>query len=124
MAPHTIDPDRLSVSKKPLKLHTVDSEATLSDDSRIVKLYTMIDFDHCADMLMVYLPKEKVLAEADAYSPPETPTTPLVASKVPYAAALYDNIRRIKLDVEMIVPFHGMRTVEFAEVARQSGRAA
>lgn len=123
MAPHTIEPDRLSVSKRPLKLQTVDSEGTLGDDRRTVKLYTMADFDHCADMLMVYLPKEKVLAEADAYSPPQTPTTPLVASKVPYAAALYDNIRRFKLDVETIVPFHGMRTATFAEVARQSGRA-
>src|SRR5690348_247924 len=42
--------------------------------------------------------------EADAYSPPQTPTTPLVASKVPYAATLYHNIHRLKLDVRMIVP--------------------
>src|SRR5436190_15808464 len=30
-APHTIDPDRLSVSKKPLKLQTVKAEGTLTD---------------------------------------------------------------------------------------------
>jgi glyoxylase-like metal-dependent hydrolase (beta-lactamase superfamily II) len=123
-APHTIDPDRLSLSKKPLKLQTVDSEAMLSDGTRMIRLHTMVAFDHSADMLMVYLPKEKILVEADAYSPPQTPTTPLVAAKVPYAAALYDNIHRLKLDVETIVPFHGMRTVELAEVARQSGRTA
>ncbi len=77
----------------------------------------------CADMLLVYLPKEKILAEADAYTPPQTPATPLDQPKVPYAMALYNNIRRLMLDVQTIVPFHGMRTVELAEVARQSGVA-
>jgi glyoxylase-like metal-dependent hydrolase (beta-lactamase superfamily II) len=100
----------------------VDGEGTLSDGQRTIKLYTMTGFDHSPDMLMVYLAKEKILAEADAYSPPQTPTTPLVASKVPYAGALYDNIHRLKLEVETIVPFHGMRTFELTELARQSGR--
>jgi len=89
-----------------------------------VKLYTMTGFDHTTDMLMVYLPKEKILAEADAYTPPDTPTTPIIAPKVPYAAALYDNIRRLALDVHTIVPFHGARTVDIAEVKQQAWRAA
>jgi glyoxylase-like metal-dependent hydrolase (beta-lactamase superfamily II) len=120
-AAQTIVPDRLSVSKKPLKFEPVDAEGTLTDGVRVIKLYTMMKFDHTADMLMVYLPKERLLAEADAYSPPDTPTTPLIAPKVPYAAALCDNIRRLKLDVRTIVPFHGMRTADFAEVVRQAG---
>ena len=77
-------------------------------------------FDHTDDMLMGYLPRERILAEADAYTPPATPTTPLVAAKVPYAAALYANVRRHKLDVQTIAPFHGMRTADMAEVARQA----
>jgi hypothetical protein len=71
---------------------------------------------------MVYLPREKVLAEADAYTPTDTPTTPLIAPKIPYAAALFDNIRRSQLDVRTIVPFHGMRTADFVEVMRQAGK--
>jgi glyoxylase-like metal-dependent hydrolase (beta-lactamase superfamily II) len=121
-APHTINPDRLSMSGRPLNLQTVDAEGTLTDGKRTIKLYTMTDFDHTADMLMVYLPQEKILAEADAYTPGETPTTPLIAPKIPYAASLYDNIHRLKIDVRVIAPFHGTRTVEMAEVARQSGR--
>jgi len=55
-------------------------------------------------------------------SPPtETPTTPLIAPKIPYAAALYDNIQRLKLDVRTIVPFHGARTADLAQVAKQAG---
>lgn len=88
----------------------------------MVKLYARKGFDHTDDMLLVYLPKERLLAEADAYTPPDTPATPLIAPKVPYAAALDDNIRRLKLDVRTIVPLHGMRTAEVAEVARQAGR--
>jgi hypothetical protein len=73
-------------------------------------------------MLMVYLPHENVLAEADAYTPTYTSNTPLITPKVPYATALYDNIRRLKLDVQMIVPFHGARTVDLAELKRQAAR--
>ena len=121
-APHTINPDRLSMSKKPLKVQTLSAEGTLTDGTRTIKLYTMTDFDHTDDMLMVYLPKEKILAEADAYTPPEPPGTPLISPKVPYAAALCDNIQRLKLDVQTIAPFHGARTVDMAEVTRQAGR--
>jgi len=73
-------------------------------------------------MIIVYLPKEKILAEADAYTPPETPTTPLIAPKVSYAAALYENIRRLKLDVQTIAPFHGARTADMAELGARATR--
>jgi len=82
----------------------------------------MTGFDHTDDMLLAYLPKEKILAEADAYTPPDTPATPLIAPKVPYARTLYGNIRRLKLDVNVIVPFHGARTADIGELAHQSGR--
>jgi glyoxylase-like metal-dependent hydrolase (beta-lactamase superfamily II) len=119
-APHTIKPDRLSTSKKPLKLQTVGVEGTLTDGTRTIRLYTMTGFEHTDDMLMVYLPTEKILAEADAYTPPETPTTPLISPKVPYAAALYDNIQRLKLDVAVIAPFHGARTANMDELRAQA----
>jgi glyoxylase-like metal-dependent hydrolase (beta-lactamase superfamily II) len=122
-APHTINPDRLSKSKKSLKLQTVGAEGALTDGTRTIKLYTMTGFDHTKDMLLVYLPKERILAEADAYTPAPTPTTPLITTKVPYAAALYANLQRLKLDVATIAPFHGPRTVDVAEVARQASAA-
>jgi hypothetical protein len=119
-APHTIRPARLSQSKKFLKLMTADMEGTLTDGTRTVKLYTMTGFDHAADLLLVYLPNEKLLAEVDAYSPPDMPDTPLIAPKVPYARALLDNIHRLNLDVQIIVPFHGTRTADVTELTRQA----
>jgi len=41
---------------------------------------------------------------------------------VPYAAALYDNIKRLNLDVQSIVPFHGGRTGDVAELGRLAGK--
>jgi glyoxylase-like metal-dependent hydrolase (beta-lactamase superfamily II) len=120
-APFTITPDRLAASRKPLELETLRSEKTISDGTRTIKLYTMTGFDHTDDMLLVYLPAERILAEADAYTPPATPDTPLIAPKAPYARALYANIQRLGLDVQTIAPFHGMRTADLAELAQQAG---
>jgi hypothetical protein len=47
-----------------------------------------------------------------------------VVTAVPYAAALYDNIQRRKLDVKTIAPFHGGRTTDMTEVARAAGKTA
>jgi glyoxylase-like metal-dependent hydrolase (beta-lactamase superfamily II) len=57
-------------------------------------------------MLVVYLPKEKLLIEADAFTPlPATAKLPPPA--VPFAKTLADNLQRLKLDVAQIVPLHG-----------------
>jgi glyoxylase-like metal-dependent hydrolase (beta-lactamase superfamily II) len=78
-------------------------------------------YEHTGDMLVVYLPKEKILAEPDAFTPPPQAGTPLVKTAVPYAKALYDNIQRLKLDVKTIAPFHGNRTGDVAELAKAAG---
>jgi glyoxylase-like metal-dependent hydrolase (beta-lactamase superfamily II) len=120
--PHTINPDRLASSKKPLKIQTVGTKEVLTDGTRTVELHLLTNYEHTGDMLVVYLPKEKILAEPDAYTPPATPTTPLVVTAVPYAVALYDNIQRLKLDVQTIAPFHGARTTTVAELAKSAGK--
>jgi len=121
-APFTIAPDRLSRSKKPLKLETMNAERTLDDGQRTIQLYTMTGFDHTDDMILVYLPKERLLAEADAYTPPPTPTMPLIAPKVPYARSLYVNIKRLGLNVSTIAPFHGNRIVTMDELVNHANQ--
>jgi glyoxylase-like metal-dependent hydrolase (beta-lactamase superfamily II) len=123
-SPHTINPDRLEKSKKPVKIQTVGAKGTLTDGTRAIELHNLTNYRHAGDMLIVYLPKEKILAEADAFSPPgAAATTPLNPPAVPYAQALYDNIQRLRLDVQTIAAFHGARTADIAELARQAGRA-
>jgi glyoxylase-like metal-dependent hydrolase (beta-lactamase superfamily II) len=122
--PHTIVPDRLAVSKKPVKIQTVGDKGVLTDNMRTIELHLLKGYEHTGDMLVVYLPKEKLLAEPDAFTPPPQPGTALVKTAVPYAKALYDNIQRLKLDVQVIVPFHGNRTGDVAELAKAAGVTA
>jgi glyoxylase-like metal-dependent hydrolase (beta-lactamase superfamily II) len=119
--PHTIVPDRLAASKKPVKIQTVADKGVLTDGMRTIELHLLKGYEHTGDMLVVYLPKEKLLAEPDAFTPPPQPGTPLVKTAVPYAKALYDNIQRLKLDVQVITPFHGNRTGDMAELRQSAG---
>src|SRR5262245_11591504 len=81
--PHTIQPDRLAASKKPAKLQLVGDKGVLTDGTRTVELYLITNYEHAGDMFMIYLPKEKILAEADAFTPPAQAGAPLVAPAVP-----------------------------------------
>ena len=62
--------------------------------------------NHSNDMLMVYLPREKLLINADLYSPPgpgaQPPATPTASM-----LTLYQNMRKYKLDVAQHVPIEG-----------------
>ena len=42
----------------------------------------------------------------------------------PLRVALYDDIQRLKLDVQTIAPFHGARTTTVAELARSAGKGS
>ena len=56
-------------------------------------------------MLMAFLPREKILINADLYSPPDpgaAPPTPTAATKT-----LYQNMLKLQLDVAQHVPIHG-----------------
>jgi hypothetical protein len=71
-------------------------------------------------MMVVYLPKEGILAEPDAYTPP-APNAALISPAVAYAKALHANIQRLKLNVQVIAPFHGNRKSDVAELSKLAG---
>jgi glyoxylase-like metal-dependent hydrolase (beta-lactamase superfamily II) len=56
-------------------------------------------------MLMVYLPAETLLIEADLFTPPAPNITPI--PPMPFAKDLIREIDRQGLDVEKILPMHG-----------------
>jgi glyoxylase-like metal-dependent hydrolase (beta-lactamase superfamily II) len=121
--PHTLNPDKMAMSPKPLKLQLVGAMAKLGDKNP-VELHLLTGYEHTGDMLVTYLPKDGILAEPDAFTPPAMAGTPLIAPAVPYAAALYDNIQRLKLNVKTIAPFHGGRQTDVAEVGKAAGKSA
>jgi hypothetical protein len=72
-------------------------------------------------MMVAYLPKENILAEPDAFSPPTKARVPLVVTAVPFAKALHASIQRLKLDVQVIAPFPGNLKSDTAELASAAG---
>ena len=64
-----------------------------------VQLFHIAGNPHGDTMLMAYFPKERILVEADAFSPG--------AAVQPYAANLLENIKKHNLRVDRIVPLHG-----------------
>jgi len=116
--PHTLSPDRLAMAPRKAAIEAVADKRVLSDSTRTLEVYRLEGSRHADTMLVVYLPKEKVLVEADAY-PPAAPN-PLGAPVVE-AVNLYDNIRRLKLDVRQIAPIHG-RWVTINDLRAAIGR--
>jgi len=133
-APRELQPDRMAlynpmymISRRPAPIETVASFAggpgggaakyVIADGERMLEIFHVQDMAYeledpsyaqgntSADMLMVYLPKEKILINADLYSPP-APGAPM---PTPTAAmrTLYQNMRKQKLDVTRHVPLHG-----------------
>src|SRR5580765_5881052 len=80
--PHTITPDRLAASKKAVKIQTVGDKGVLTDGTQTIELYRLQGYEHTGDMLVVYFPKDKILAEPDAFTPPPQAGTPLIPPAV------------------------------------------
>jgi glyoxylase-like metal-dependent hydrolase (beta-lactamase superfamily II) len=122
--PHTLNPDKAQENAKKPIVEAVGEKKVLTDGTHVVELYHMQRFGHHDGMLLVYLPKEKVLLEADGYNPqPANAAAPNPAS--PFTLSLVENIRRLKLDVQRIVPVHypaDNRVVTMAELTKWVGR--
>jgi glyoxylase-like metal-dependent hydrolase (beta-lactamase superfamily II) len=124
-APHTLNPDKMSESRRKPKFDTIGTKKVLTDGDRVVELHHMQNFGHHEGAILVYLPKEKVLYQADAYNPPAQPPTAAAAVISPYTVNLVDTIERLRLQVERIIPVHypaDNRKVTTAELLKVIGR--
>jgi len=119
-SPHTLNPDRQWREKKKAKILAVGAKHVMSDSARAVELHLIQDNPHNTGIIMAWLPKERLLVEVDVYTPlPPNASPP--ANPNPNMVNLYENIQRLNLDVNRIVPLHG-RIVELAELKRTIGK--
>jgi glyoxylase-like metal-dependent hydrolase (beta-lactamase superfamily II) len=118
--PNRIQPDLLAKSGKKARVIGVSGKRVFSDGTRNVEVHAIKDSVHASAFLMVYLPAEKLLIEADAFTPP-APNTPPPKPANANNVNLADNITRLNLAVERILPLHG-RIVPLAELHRVIGR--
>ena len=117
--PHTLRPDRLAQSPKKPVIEPVAEKRVLSDGTQTLELYRLQGTNHADTMLIGYLPKQKVLIEADVYNPApaNAPPGPVVRENV----NLYENIERLNLDVQQITPLHG-RLVTINDLRKAIGQ--
>jgi hypothetical protein len=94
----------------------------LSDATHIVELYRIQGTAHADGLIMAYLPKEKLLVEVDVYTPAPPNAAP-PAQPNPASVNLYDNIERLNLVIDQILPLHG-RKVPLAELQKWIGKAS
>jgi glyoxylase-like metal-dependent hydrolase (beta-lactamase superfamily II) len=109
----TILPDALAKSPRLATIETVSDRRTLSDETRRVDIYAIRGSLHSASMLIAHLPAERILIEADLFTPPAVTVT--IPTPQPFAFNLIDNIGRLGLVVDRIIPIHG-RVVTFADL--------
>jgi glyoxylase-like metal-dependent hydrolase (beta-lactamase superfamily II) len=121
-APRTVQPDKLAQSGKKAMIEGMQDKRVLSDGTRTVELYLIQGTMHDDGIIMAYLPKEKLLVEADVYTP-AAPNAAPPAQPSPLQVNLYDNIERLKLTVDQILPLHG-RKVPLAELQKWIGKSS
>jgi glyoxylase-like metal-dependent hydrolase (beta-lactamase superfamily II) len=118
----TIAPDHLATSgKKPAAVEGVRDRRTLTDGTRTVEIHHIAGNTHDDGLLMVYLPKERLLAQADTFTPPPANTPPPMPPS-PFTLNLVDNLGRLGLTVDRLLPLHG-RIVPLADLHQAAGRA-
>jgi glyoxylase-like metal-dependent hydrolase (beta-lactamase superfamily II) len=71
--PRTINPDRLAEMPRTPRFVPVAERHVLTDGARSIQIHRIAGNPHNDGFLMVYLPTEKILIEADAYTPPAPP---------------------------------------------------
>ena len=123
--PHTLSPDRLAQEKRTPTFETVGEKKVMTDGNHVIELHHLRGSGHNEGLIVAYLPKEKILIEADSYNPPAQSNTPPPATVSPYTANLVEHIDRLKLDVQRIIPIHypaDNRNVSLAELMKVVGR--
>ncbi len=98
--PRTLAGDTLAKSPKKPKFMPVAELGQVTDGTRTVEFHHIINMNHTNGMLIAYLPKEKLIFQADFTLP--------AAGQQPneFVRALGPNLTRLKLDYNRFVPVH------------------
>jgi len=103
-APHVIKPDSLSRKPATPKVELISGKKQLGDAAHPVELYDVGPSPHVDEMLVAYLPKDKILFVADLFGiPPQGPIPP----GTPANRDLSDKLKKLGIDVQTIAPAHG-----------------
>jgi glyoxylase-like metal-dependent hydrolase (beta-lactamase superfamily II) len=118
--PNRIAPDHLATSGAPVRIVAAGERTVLRDPLRRLEIHEMQGSVHAQGFLMVWLPNEKLLIQADAYTPAPAGSPP---PPVPNAnqVNLVANLERLGMVPERLLPLHG-RIVPYSELLASIGR--
>ncbi|MEQ1573990.1 MAG: MBL fold metallo-hydrolase [Vicinamibacterales bacterium] len=121
VAPATLVPDMQAKSPKTPTFQGVAEKTVIGDAKQMIELYPTSGDLHTGEYTLIYLPRPRILVEADAFSPgpADAPPPPMPP---PNAVTLYDQVQTLKLNVGTIAPIHGRGAVPMAELRRFIGR--
>ena len=100
------NPSPLAASRRPAPIETINQKYVVSDGVRVMEIYPIQGLGHAQNMVIAYLPKDKILVNADLYSPPP-PGAPAMSNPDPRMITLAQNIERLGLEIDTHVPIHG-----------------
>lgn len=118
--PNRLSPDAMEISGRKASLTGVPGQRRFTDGDRVVDVHFIEGSVHARGFMMVYLPREKLLIEADAFTP-GPPGAPPPATPNALHVNLVQNIERLNLQVDRILPLHG-RVVPVSELYAAIGR--
>ena len=120
--PRTLNPDRLAKSLRQPVFESFTDKLLLPDTARAIEIHALQGSGHNDAIAMVYLPAQKLLVEADVWTPtPPGAKPPAVVN--PLWVNLHDNVARLGLDVRRVAPLHGT-VQDFATLRAAIGRQA
>ena len=119
-AKRTVSPDAFARSKKKANVRGVGDKFVHTDGNRSVEMHLIKGTIHNDSLMMVYLPKEKLLIQADMFGALPPGAKP-PAKPNPVQLNFAENIDRLKLSVDRIAGIHG-GVAAFAELNRALGK--
>ena len=108
--PHTMSPDALAKNPRPFKFQAVDDKLTLKDATMEVVLYHVKGDVHADTELMAWIPRDRILVEADQYDHNW--------QQHPWGANFLQNVEQRKLNVDKILAVHGTGLEPWTDVVQ------
>jgi glyoxylase-like metal-dependent hydrolase (beta-lactamase superfamily II) len=121
-APRNLIADRLAKSGKKAVFQGVTERSELKGtNNRVIELHLLRGNPHNEQILVAWLPSEKVLFQSDMVNPPAPNTQ--VPPPTPTITNFAENLQRLKIDPEQIVGGHGGRIATRADLNAIAGKA-
>ena len=108
--PHTVAPDALAGNAKPVTVEGVSEARTITDGTMSVVLHPVTG-PHSETMLVAYVPRERILVEADVYNPG--------GAVQMFAGKFLADVKALNVRIDRIVPLHSV-VAPFAQFVKEA----